>query len=173
MDKKRFNSMFWGIVILVIGVLLIVDYYADLHISIIRMIFAILFIYAGIMLTFGRSLFKSKGSIIFSDASYKIDNPEKEYSIVFSSGKLDLSEVSQQAKSVKVNVAFGEGRVLVDSKRPVKIKLSSAFGEGILPDGSSVNFGTNYYESKGESAENLLIIDANVAFGELVISNKK
>lgn len=173
MDKKRFNSMFWGIVVLLIGILLIIDYYADLHISIIRMIFAILFIYAGIMLTFGRSLFHTKGSILFSDASYKVDDPEKEYSIVFSSGKLDLSEVSESAGSVKVSVAFGEGRVYLNPSRPVKIKLSSAFGEGVLPDGSSVNFGTSYYEAGSSSEGKLLLVDANVAFGELVISNKK
>jgi len=173
MNRKNFNSMFWGIAIILAGVLLIIDYYADLNISIIRLLISAAFIYFGIVILFRKQLFNSKGNIFFSDASYKIEKPEKEYSVVFSSGKIDLTGVSDDAKSIKLNVAFGEGVILLNPDKPVKIRLTSAFGEGVLPDGSTVNFGTTHYKSKNEQNKEYLVIDASVAFGEMTISFKK
>jgi len=164
--------MFWGIAIILAGILLIIDYYADLNISIIRMLVAVAFIYVGIRVLFKKQLFNSKGNIFFSDASYRIEEPEKEYSIVFSSGKIDLTGISEDAKNIKVKVAFGEGSILLNPNKPVKIRLTSAFGEGILPDGSAANFGTTYYKSKNEENKEYLTIDASVAFGEMIISYK-
>jgi hypothetical protein len=64
--------------------------------------------------------------------------------------------------------------VKVKSGQPLVIKADTAFGAARFPDGETNAFGTHVYKTKAykEGGANVLV-EADVAFGELVVVEEK
>lgn len=170
------SGAFWGIVLILIGVSFIVKVIFNVDFPVWRVVIAIIFIALGLQIMMGGWSVKANGAI-FGQAELKFDpaNPNREFQVIFGSGDIDLTGVSTTNGTVRleINTVFGEADVKIDPAVPARIRLSSAFANGRLPDGTMMAFGTQEYRTENFSkSENFLDIRANVVFGSLTIEKK-
>lgn len=169
---RVFNDFFWGILLIVIGVILLLKYILNINIPVFRTILGVLFIYIGITIIIGGTGIKDKSNIIFSSGRIKGSSIQREYNIIFGSGTIDLSdiEIIDETKKIEVNTIFSQGTIIIKEGTPVVIKASSAFAQARTPDGVNINFGDTTYKPKDfDSSKPYIEIDANVVFGNLEI----
>ena len=169
----RFVAGFYiGILFLLVGVVLLLNNFFHFHLNIFKLAIGTLIISLGIFFLFNEFGFQDSRNIIFKEGSILVSELEKEYNILFSSGKIDLSKVKVESrvKKVKINNLFAEGKVFLNPKVPVLIHASSVFGELILPDNSSVIFTSREYRTEDfKVGQGYLEIEANAIFGKLSI----
>lgn len=166
-----FSLFYWGLILVIAGLILILRPIFGWDISVFKVIIALVLIFWGVNLIIGPTIKKQEENIVFGE---KTISPDKsgEYNIIFSNGKIDLSNVENGSK-VEVNTIFAEGRITIDAKRPVLIKGSSVFGALNFPDNTLVNFGDKEYSSKDlDKNKDYVEIEANVVFGQLTIVEK-
>lgn len=169
-----FSGFFWGIVLILLGLSLIIKVIFNINLPIFRIGFAVLIIYVGIkILVGGRLCCFDNNFPVFNDTSVELkDLKNNEYNVIFGKGVIDLSKASIQDKKIdiKINTVFGEGIVKINPELPIKIFVNSAFAEARMPDGNRISFGNYTYTSKTfkEDAKHLKI-NASVVFGSLKI----
>lgn len=95
----------------------------------------------------------------------------REYNLIFSDGKVDLSGFTPQGRSAtKINTIFSSGTIRINSQTPVVLKINSAFGNAEMPDGNSIHLGNYNYATKSfQPDSDYLEINASVVFGALNI----
>ncbi|MFY9297334.1 MAG: hypothetical protein GX054_03220 [Clostridiales bacterium] len=166
---KGVQNYFWGILLIGIGILLILKYQFKLNISMPRIIIGVLFIAMGVSALMGGFVVKNRSDMFFSDGKVEIVDPEKEYNVVFGNMVIDLSTISidELRDNIQINTIFGNTLIKVNPEIPTVIKISSAFGSGNTPDGSTIVFGDHTYRT-GEGTP-ALVIEANVVFGKIDI----
>ncbi|KUG04540.1 hypothetical protein ASZ90_018031 [hydrocarbon metagenome] len=170
---KFSNEYFWGILLVVLGIIIILRNYFNINIPIFRSIFAFILIYLGVMTLFGGFAVKSGDMMLFNEGTIKVTDNAPEYNILFSSGTIDLSRLKTDSKpeSIKVNVIFSNGKILVGPDLPLVIKLNSAFANSSFPDGSSINFGDHTYRTSASDESDPIFVEVSVVFGRVAISN--
>jgi len=168
------SSLFWGLFIILIGVLLIVENFTNIKIPTFRIAIAFLLIYWGIAILAGNPSYKDKNNVIFEDKKIEAVSDQKDYNVIFGRAVVDLTSISLDKKTdVEVNAVFGSSLVKIKKDNPVKIKMSSAFAGGKLPNGNIIAFGEQVYESKNLNLEKpYLNIEANAVFGEIKIEEE-
>ncbi|MDI6757215.1 MAG: hypothetical protein QME32_04250, partial [Endomicrobiia bacterium] len=179
-----FGGVFWGSILIFLGLSLIAKVIFHVNIPVFRIAFAFVLIYLGVQLLFcGRwCRFTPRsvgGDIVFSEGEMKYDASRREYSVVFGKGMLNLasglspSDVSKNSVEKEVNAVFGNCRVNINPAVPTKIKASAVFGAAVLPDGSSVSFGDRIFTTPSfkEGAPHLYI-KVGAVFGSVEISDK-
>ncbi|MFY9177173.1 MAG: hypothetical protein WBI74_05400 [Caldicoprobacterales bacterium] len=166
---KGVQNYFWGILLIGIGILLILKYQFKLNISMPRIIIGVLFIAMGVSALMGGFVVKNRSDMFFSDGKVEIVDPEKEYNVVFGNMVIDLSTISidELRDNIQINTIFGNTLIKVNPEISTVIKISSAFGSGNTPDGSTIVFGDHTYRT-GEGTP-ALVIEANVVFGKIDI----
>ncbi|MGB4640371.1 MAG: hypothetical protein WBH95_10405 [Caldicoprobacterales bacterium] len=166
---KGVQNYFWGILLIGIGILLILKYQFKLNISMPRIIIGVLFIAMGVSALMGGFVVKNRSDMFFSDGKVEIVDPEKEYNVVFGNMVIDLSTISidELRDNIQINTIFGNTLIKINPEIPTVIKISSAFGSGNTPDGSTIVFGDHTYRT-GEGTP-ALVIEANVVFGKIDI----
>mgnify|MGYP001302797418 CR=1 FL=1 len=172
-----FTSAFWGVVLILIGLGVIINVVFGIKIPIFRTIFALFLIYLGIQMLTGLSFWnKSKKSTVFGEKTIEVITISDKYDVVFGKGKIDLSgiELKDQNVRVDVNTVFGKSVIKINPALPTKIIANSAFGGAHLPDGSVVAFGQYTYKTENyKSAEKHLLIHASVMFGGMEFAEKQ
>jgi hypothetical protein len=168
------DGIFWGVLLIIIGVWFLVRHYIPVHIPLIRIIIAVLFIYMGIRVLVHFPTVRDHNTLVFSESTMQY-SPEKgrDYNVIFSSGTVDLSGAAVDAASVRaeVNVVFGSATVRVNPSTPVRVSMTSAFGTVEAPNGRSVAFGDAVYMSPAyKDGAPALEIHATAVFGRLVIA---
>jgi len=167
------DGIFWGALLIMLGVWFIVRRSAPVHIPVIRIIIAVLFVYAGVRILARGPASVDRNTAVFSEStmSYSPDR-SREYNLIFSSGAIDLSSAAPTSASIRaeVNVIFGSGTLRINPSLPVRVNMSSAFGTVESPNGRSVAFGEMVYttQSYREGAP-ALDIRATAVFGRLTI----
>ncbi|HOT13452.1 MAG TPA: hypothetical protein PK252_01710 [Bacteroidales bacterium] len=177
---KMSSGMFWGLLLIVIGISLIIKIVFNIDFPIFRLIVAFIFIYIGIKIIVGKSFHpfsrhKTDTEVVFGESSFDNIEPGKEYSVVFSKGVIDLRGVQakREGGKVKISTVFGSSVVIVDKSFPVKINVDAVFSGAHLPNGNSTSFGTTIYESDSLDVNNpYLEIKADVVFGDLKIEER-
>lgn len=169
-----FSSIFWGIIIILFGLSIILKAAFNLDIPVFRIVFAVIIIYIGLSMLTGNSGIKTeKNKAIFQEKKLEYHKNTDEYSIIFSKADLDLTNIDENQKNIECNVVFGSGEILINPKVPMKITGSAAFGATKLPDGSIASFGTATYKTKTfKESEKYIDLKVNAVFGELVIKEK-
>lgn len=165
-------GLYVGILFLLVGIVLLLNVFFHFHLNIFKLIIGTLIISLGILLLFNGFGFQDSRNIILKEGVILVSDLEKEYNILFSSGKLDLSSIELESgvKKFKINNLFSEGKVFLNPKVPTLIHASSVFGELILPDGSSVIFSSRDYKTEDvKPGKGYLEIEANSIFGKLSI----
>ena len=167
------DGIFWGSVLILVGVWFIVRRSVPVHISVIRIIVAVLFVYAGVRILVRGPVSTDRNTAVFSEStmSYSPDRG-REYNLIFSSGDIDLTAAAPSNASIhaEVNVIFGSGTLRINPSVPVRVRMSSAFGTVESPNGRSIAFGESVYttDSWREGAP-AVEIRATAVFGRLAI----
>ncbi len=167
-----FSGLFWGLMLILIGLSVILKSVFHINLPIVRIIFALILIYWGVTLLSNKKSKDNDETIMFKDSSILIEEAESEKTIIFGSGKINLSDIilTDENYHLKVNVIFGSGVVYVPKDFPAIIKVSAVFGEGRLPDGSTEVFGDSVYKSPDyDRSIPHLILDLDVVFGSGVV----
>ncbi len=168
-----FSGVFWGIVVVVLGILLILKA-LGLQIPIGKVFWGMLFIYAGISIIFWSfgGCKNKQGRMMYNDFKIEADGKQDNYSIIFGSGDIDLTKIEVKEKTVKVRVSavFAEGYIRLNPDVPAKVFVTSAFGGAVTPDKTDVAFGSYTYKNeKYKEGANYLNVEVHVVFAGLKI----
>ncbi|HEX3043978.1 MAG TPA: hypothetical protein VHY08_04415 [Bacillota bacterium] len=173
-----FNEVFWGILLIILGAGFIINVIFHVNLPIWRIVFAFIFIYSGVRLMMGGSLWREgnwerpDNTTIFQE-SHMTTKPGGEYSVIFGSGNFDFPEIasSEGTTNVKINTLFGSSTLNLDPNLPYKIVSNAVFAGVEMPDGSDSWFGEHVYQSKNfREDQPYLLIKADVIFGGLLIT---
>ena len=171
-----FSGIFWGVVVVVMGLLLILKA-MGVHIPVGKIFFGLLFVYIGISMifwSFGGC--RSKNKMMFNDYKIEADGKQQDYNIMFGRGDIDLSKIAVKEKDVniKMSVVFAEGNMFLNPEVPAKVRITSAFGGAVAPDGTNIAFGEYIYKnSKYKEGASALLVDVKVVFGGGKITEKE
>jgi predicted membrane protein len=173
-----FSGIFWGSILILLGISVIIRIVFNVHVPLVRIVFALILIYFGIRVLMGGSWCRSTCStntVLFSEVKTEFTKDSNEYNIIFGKGSVSFTDSALAAKNrrIKVNTIFGAGEIKINPALPAVIKVSSAFSGAKMPDGAIISFGEYTYKTKAFS-ENApaLRIDATVVFGALEITEK-
>lgn len=171
-----FSSFFWGFIIVLFGLSILIKAIFHIRIPFFSIVFAFIFIYIGLRILFGTfGIRTSHNTIIFSDSTVKARNYDNHYNVVFGKGIIDLSDISLTDQNIKVevNTVFGEGIIKINPEIPTIISINSVFAGARLPEGSVAALGSSEYKTKSfDKSKSYLKIKADVVFGELKIIEK-
>jgi hypothetical protein len=165
------DGIFWGILLIAVGVWFILRRFFPFRIPVVRLIIAVLFVYVGIRVLVRGPLGNRPEPFFESHQRYSA-GWDRDYNIIFSNGDVDLTEVTLGATSVhtQVNVVFGSGVLRINPALPVRIDMSAAFGTVEAPDGRSVSFGDTVYTSASyRDGAPALVVRATSVFGKLAV----
>ena len=167
------DGIFWGVLLIVVGVWFLLRNVLPVRIPVIRLIVAVILIYVGIRVLVVRPVIADSNTIVFSESSLAYTPAHgRDYNVIFSTGSVDLSEVPLGGGSVsaEVNVVFGNATLRINPAQPVRVNMTSAFGAVEAPSGRSVAFGDTVYTSASyKDGAPALEIHATAVFGKLTI----
>lgn len=168
-----FTGVFWGVVLICIGVLAILKSVFNINVPIFRSAVALLIIYIGLSILVNGFYFeRQKQSIMFDSYNIEVSDSHAKSDIIFGSGTIDFSDfaLTEEHPKQEVNIVFSSGRIELPAGLPAKVVVSSAFGSANLPDGNSISFGEYTYKTSSyKEGENFLYIKANVVFSSLKV----
>ena len=161
-------GIFWGVLLILLGITLLLNTAFGIHIPFFSLLFAFILIYIGMRILLGRRHWWHDRHA-FEDQHIDSVRPGDHHEVVFGRSDIDLTHVVLQDKvhHVEINTVFGSSVVEVDSRMPVKILASAAFGAVHLPDGNATAFGEYTWRSPAldESKPYLAIRIASVFAG--------
>ncbi len=164
-----FSSIFWGLLIILFGISIIIKAVFKIDIPIFRMVFALLLIYWGVKLMFGNVFSKkTEGTVVFSEAKFDASSSNNEYNVIFGRSDIDLRNIdlSQGNVRAEVNIIFGSGSVYLSPEVPAIIKVETVFGDSRLPDKAVSSFGNTVYRTPVfKEDEPHLQIEMDIVFG--------
>ena len=172
-----FSGIFWGMVVILVGLIIIINVIFHTHIPIFSILFGLFFVWLGIKVLIGTNRPHRPQQAIFEEKKIETDSSSSKYDIVFGKGVIDLTgyKIKEGGSRVEINTVFGSSEIKIDSAMPVKIRASSAFGSARMPDKSMVGFGENTYRSevlKQTDTKNYLLIELHVVFGSAEVTAK-
>lgn len=158
-----FSKLFWGGLVVLIGIGIILNSVLDMDIPIFRVLFALFLIYWGVKLLIdirGNNSKQEAGVVVFDNAEYEATSlGQKDFSAVFGSQVIDLRHVSfPPSEKIEVNAVFGSSKIYLPKELNVQVQQNAVFGsveEHRLPTIS-------------DTSPNLKI-EANAVFGQVEI----
>jgi len=171
MNYGVFSGLFWGVILITAGVLLVIKNLLHLNIPVFKILVGIFFVYLGVSMLAGGFSKKTGSEIIFSSGTTTADTTEKNYNVIFGSGVLDFSRLSPSdtVRVYEVNVIFSSAELRMNPAIPYEVKATAVFGSAETPDDKTVSFGSRYSSAAGDSASAKIIIEANTVFGSMDI----
>jgi len=160
-----FGNAFWGTLLILWGISLILKSFG-IHLPLARTFFAVIIILFGLKLLLGTS---SKLVHRRDDGGKKTVlrvNRSGDYTMVFSSGYVDLKDIDQNAPDMNITVVFGSAIVVLPAHLSYNIEPTTIFGKTILPERNQTGFGTRTY-IHGENQRDAINIDSNCIFGTI------
>ena len=161
-----FSGIFWGVVVVLLGLSIILNVVAGVRIPFVRVFFGLLLIYWGVNLLIGARHGRS-GTAVFSDTEVKVTTAGKQ-DVLFGRGVIDLTGIvlKEGVNRYEVNTVFGASIIKLDPAMPVKVVASSAFAGVKLPDGGNVAFGESTWRSANLKEDSTyLLVKTDVVFG--------
>lgn len=164
------NEYFWGIFLILVGVVFLLKQIFKIDIPVFRTIAGILFIYIGLTIMFGGSISGSKSSVVFGNRNIYVTELKNEYNIIFGSGTIDLSDVVISGdKRIKINTIFSTSKIIINKNQPISIKSNAAFSSATMPNNLSHYFGNSTYMNNSENGSGHLEIELNTVFANSVV----
>jgi predicted membrane protein len=173
-----FSGVFWGSILILLGLSVIIRIVFNVHIPLFRIVFALIIIYFGIRVLVGGAWCRgncNSNTIVFNDAKTEVNTDSNEYKIIFGKGVVNLtdSSLASQKKKIRVTTVFGSGEIRINPGVPAIVRVNSAFAGAKMPDGNIISFGEYIYKTKSYSDKaDFVRIDATVVFGGLEISER-
>ncbi len=170
---SMFNAIFWGLVLVVAGILMILNYVFKLNIPVFKILVGLVLIYIGLYIIFGFKYWKVGSyndgkTAVFAEMSVKPEKIDNEYNVIFSKGEIDLTAItnSDLGKNIGISAVFGSLVVKLPADVPVKVESSAVFGTITLPDKQNMFFGESDY--KTSDSDQFIFIEASAVFGTIV-----
>ena len=172
---KMGAGLFWGLILIIIGLSIIFRIFFD--INILRIVIAVIFILIGIKILIGRPVLHTSGreNTVFFGERRNTASPVDgmDYNTVFGKTVYDLRNLDSlpdPRTRITVNTVFGNTEIWLSPALPVKIKADAVFATASMPNGNSVAFGSTAYSSHNAAdSASVLEIEAHVVFGALLI----
>ena len=172
-----FSEIFWGLLLIVLGISAVLRSF-NINVPFFRVILAFVLIYLGISMLMGGPFVRTveDNTVIFGELRRSgSELTENEFNVIFGSGELDLRDLDlEDTNFIEMNVVFGSGKLIISREQLAEIKISSAFGNALLPDRTSITFGDYTYLSpnldRGERPS--LIVEGSVVFGRLEVEER-
>jgi len=173
-----FSGVFWGSILILLGLSVIVRIVFNIHIPLFRIAFALIIIYFGIRVLVGGAWCRgncNSNTILFDQAKTELSGDSNEYNIIFGKGIVNISDTSLPSKKkIRVNTVFGSGEIRINPDVPTVVRVTSAFAGARMPDGNVISFGEYVYRTKSYSDKSdYLRIHVNVVFGGIEIVEKR
>ncbi len=150
MKMVVFSNLFWGIIIILFGISVILKAMGVIpSIPLFRIFIAVILIFWGINLLFG---FHKGSSGSFKGKAHVVSGVDNEYSVVFGSGTSDLSnQVFADGEHIEVTAVFGSNYVILPSDYHFRINPTAVFGSVKIPGRMSPKNGlpTVFVEANG------------------------
>ncbi len=169
-------SIFWGILLVLIGLSLIIKVVFNIDLPLIRIFIAFFLIFLGIRLFIGKNGHilrnqENASNVFFTERVITDVKNGSEYNFVFGKGVLDLRNITvpdSEDYTLKVNTVFGGSEILTGDSLNLRVRSNSAFGAVRMPDGTTVAFGSKTYTSDSLISKPVIRIEINTVFGGTV-----
>lgn len=162
-----FGNFFWGMLIILFGVSIFLKGFG-LNLPLAKVFIAIMIIMFGIKLLIGgKTHYKRSTNHNYRGSSMHFSSNRKEYTMVFSSGTIDLSDLPADAKDLEITVVFGSAIVLLPSDLRFDINASSVFGATVLPQKGQYGFGESNQIINPDSDGREIEIESTAVFGRM------
>jgi len=169
------GAIFWGSILLLIGLTMIVNVIFKVDLPVARIVLAVVLIFIAVKLLFGRHIrVFNHESKQCNEYYYTGDNKKhQEYNAVFSKGHVDLRTVqleSNEPTHVLIHNVFGSTDVLMSKDVPFRITSNTAFASVNIPNGNEVVVGTANYQSDSlDTSKPYLDVKMDVVFGNVKV----
>lgn len=170
MEGFLFSKMFWGIVIILIGISVISQAVFKIHLPIGRIVTGLVFLYIGVKILLGVFGAKKEHTTIMGKSNVSVEIIEDaKYDAVFSSQVIDLSNAIDNGgvHSIECNAVFGSAKIIIPKNMRIQVKSASIFGSVRTPH-NETNFGESEYTT-GPNSSGLLKLKVNAVFGSVRI----
>jgi hypothetical protein len=166
---QLFGGLFWGIMLLASGIILLLKYFFNLQASSGKLIFGLFVLLIGVSLltsnfSWSNFNFNDSNTTSFSSGQSITADDGKDYSVVFGSSDYDLTKMEPGTK-VSINCAFGSSTVKLPAG-PVQVNANCQFGSIHLPNEEEISFGNRTYSTEGD---NPVTVDLHCAFGSVTV----
>lgn len=173
-EVMQTNRVF-AIVVIVIGSLMLLNNFFDLHINFFKLVFALSLLTAGVLLLSGRARFDGFGEVqqsanVLFGKGRSVARPElskQRFSTVFGEQEVSLEQMAEGDRQVLVDTVFGQTYVGIPRDLPVRIQAQAYFGEVKMPDGKETNFGEGRFESLQGLSAPAVTLHLHVVFGSI------
>lgn len=180
MEHFLFSGFFWGGILVVGGLLLIVNSIFHFNIPTFKILFALVLISIGISLLTSTHKWQGMSGpnfVIFNESRMEMskDLETQDFSVIFGKGEVDLTSLATTGKNYKIQVSavFGAVDLILSNSQPIRIRANSAFGGIDLPEHDIGGFGNQIYQSPGYSEDKPhLDIELNAVFGGARVLNR-
>lgn len=169
------SALFWGLLLIVIGLSLVFRILFNIDFPLLKIIVAFALIFLGIKMLLGSfggvgklNMHSNENDVIFGEKRYEKFRDHKEYNVVFGKGVYDFRDYDllNDSGKIKISSVFGSTVVKLKKETPVRVRIEAAFAGAQLPNGNSAVFGTSVYESPGlDRMQPFLDIKLDVVFG--------
>ena len=171
MESILFSKVFWGAVVVLIGISIIAQAIFKINIPIFKIGVALVLIYIGVrMLT---NSFGFSTSNIMSDQEIVVEhlNEHTSYDVVMGNQKIDLTQMdlSGELYTIECNVVMGASIILLPKRAQVDISSSVVLGSVRDPGGKEFVSGKDH-QMYGDGLSNARIdVKLNVVLGSAEI----
>jgi hypothetical protein len=115
-----------------------------------------------------------ENQVIFGERNYNSDPVHGvEYNTIFGKTVYDFrntQSLPERRTKITFNTIFGSNEVYLPPELPVRIKADAVFATASMPNGNTVAFGSTNYDANTENSDtSILVIEAKVIFGSLII----
>lgn len=177
--------MFWGVVIILIGLSVLLGAVFGINLPILKILFGLFLVYLGIKVIFGAFSWNfnfqnekrsTDHEAVFSKSQFQYPNSKnaKEYVTVFGSSQLDLTMAGDlSGQSLETVTVFGESEIVVKKGTPLRIESNTVFAKSELPGKNISAFGQFFYTTPGlKEGDPAMALKVTVVFGSLKVVEK-
>ncbi len=163
MSGLFFGSLFWGILICLIGLSIIFKYVFNIDLHLVRIFLGIIIVLFGVKLIIGYSAkHRIRESIITPS------NKSQEYNMIFTGGTIDLTNLDiQKLNDMEINIIFGSAKILFPDTVSLDVESTTVFGATVLPNRSIGGISSETFVFNENVSKPKLHLETNVIFGRL------
>lgn len=174
--KFLFTGIFFGTLLVLWGLSLIIETIFGISVPIVKIGFACLLIYGGLILIKGMYEASQQKTIFFSQESVGADQAKTQnsYKIVFGQGTIDLSDIADTSAdviNVQIYTLFGKAILKINPNIPTIVNATSVFSSVTFPDKTIISLGNYRYSSSNAEHKPKIVVDATAVFSALEVKN--
>ncbi|HEV2917072.1 MAG TPA: hypothetical protein VGW78_04980 [Candidatus Babeliales bacterium] len=167
------GSLFWGGLLIVIGLQLLFNALFGIDLPLLRIAFGLWVLYWGLSLVMGTNPFKSSFGWHhkYTSQSVTYNTHTTSSSTIFSTQKIDLTTLDfGMQHTISHNTVFGTTYIEIPYEIPVLINAQAVFCTIMLPNNSTIHGGFERYQNVQMGQEPILILNVSAVFGTIIIT---